>query len=169
MLDSLSVSDSADRETVRTVTKTLLGAGALLAVAYLLTLLPGVDRLVPRTPVTFAALIGAVVTLAVVALLLAAAPKLAALAWMALDGPTELVENVAGLVYWLVVLAAVLLAHAGLAGALLALFDGAVWLYDVVFLLLALGPVAVVAACLYAIVDPAAEALTDRIAGSDGE
>lgn len=169
MLDSLSVSGSADRETVRTVTKTLLGAGALLAVAYLLTLLPGVDRLVPRTPVTFAALIGAVVTLAVVALLLAAAPKLASLARMSLDGPTELVESVSGLVYWLVVLAAVLLAHAGLSGVLLAFFDGAAWLYDVVFLLLALPPLAVVAACLYTIVDPAAEALADRVAGSDGE
>jgi hypothetical protein len=169
MLDSLTVSDSVERETVRTVAKILLGAGALLAVAYLLALLPGVDRLVPRTPVTFAALIGAVVTLAVVALLLAAAPKLASLARMALDGPTDLVENVAGLVYWLVVLVAVLLAHAGLSGALLALFDGAAWLYDVVFLLLALPPVAAVAACLYAIVDPAAEAVADRVAGSDGD
>lgn len=168
-MNELSVSDSIEHGTVRTVTKVLLGAGALLAVAYLLTLLPGIDRLVPRTPVTFAALIGAVATLAVVALLLSAAPKLASLTRMGLDGPADLVENVAGLVYWLVVLAAVLLAHAGLSGALLALFGGAVWLYDVVFLLLALPPVVVVAARLYALVDPAAEAFADRVAGSDGE
>lgn len=161
--------DSVDRETVRSVTKILLGAGALVAFAYLLTLLPGVDRLVPQTPVTFAALIGAVATLVVVALLLFAAPKLASLTRLSLDGPRKLVESLASLVYWLVVLGAVLIAHTGFSGLLLPFFEGVTWLYDVLFLLAALPAVAVIAARLYAVIDPAAELFADRVAGSRTE
>ncbi|MXR50054.1 hypothetical protein GRX03_00320 [Halovenus sp. WSH3] len=165
MITHDSSDGTVERETVRAVSKILLGAGSLVFVAYLLTLLPGVGRLVPRTPVTFAALIGSVVSLAVVALLLSVAPRLAALARMSLDGPADIVENAASLVYWLTVLAAVLIAHAGLSGTVRPLVGGVGWLYDLVFLLLALPAVAIVAARLYASLDPTAELLADRVAG----
>lgn len=158
---------SVDRDTVHTTAKILLGAVALLAFAYLLTLLPGVDRVIPQTPITVAALISAVVTLVVVALLLSAGPKLASLTRMSLDGPRELVENIASLVYWLVVLAAVLVAHAGLSGAVVPVFGDLVWLYDVLFLLAALPAIAAIAARLYAGLDPAAAVLTDRVTDPD--
>lgn len=167
MIRRKAITGSVGHETVRSVSKILLGAAALVFVAYLVSLLPGVDRLVPQTPVTFAALIGAFVTLVVVALLLSAAPKLAELTRMALGGPQEVIENFASLVYWLVVLAAVLVAHAGLAGALVPFLGGVAWLYDVAFLLLALPAVAFVAARLYASIDPTAELLADRVAGSE--
>lgn len=167
--DRPSVTSAVGHDTVRSVSKLLLSTAALVFVLSLLTLLPGVDRLVPETPVTFAALLGAVVTIAVVALLLSLAPRLASLARMTLAGPRDVVENLASVVYWLVVLAAVLVAHSGLAGAVTPLFDGATWAYDVGFLLLALPPVTVVAARLYVTLDPGADLVADTVVGADEE
>ncbi|MEF8901506.1 MAG: hypothetical protein V5A25_09820 [Halovenus sp.] len=50
---------------------------SLASVLYLVTLAPGSGLLVPQTPVTVAALFGAVVTVVLVALLLLVAPTVA--------------------------------------------------------------------------------------------
>lgn len=167
--DSLDRTDAVDQRTVKSVTKILLAAASLVFVLYLLTLLPGIGRLVPQTPVTFAAIVGAIGTVVLVALFLSAAPKFASLTRMLLDGPMEVVEHLASVVYWLVVLVAVLVAHRGLAGLLVPLFGGLAWLYDVAFLLAALPAVAVVAARLYLALDPGADLLAERVAGDDGD
>jgi uncharacterized membrane protein YkvI len=160
-------SDTIGRESIYTTTRLLLAAAALVFLAYLVGLLPGIDRLLPETPVTVAALIGAVITAVVVALLVSVAPKLATLARTSLDWPAEVVENLASVVYWLVVLLAVLVAHRGFAGLVQPLFGGLGWLYDVAFLLVALPAVVVVAARLYAGLDPATELVTDRVVDSE--
>lgn len=167
-VDTSTITESVERGTVRSVAKLLLAIVSLTVVLYLGTLLPGVDRLVPQTPISFAAVITAIVTVALAGLLVLTAPKLASLTRMTLGGPKDVVENVASVVYWLVVLAAVLVAHRGLAGAVTPLFDGFVWLYDAVFLLAALPAVAFVAARLYASIDPGAEFVADRVAGDEG-
>lgn len=168
-VDRSSLSDAVDRETARSVSKLLLSAVALAFVLSLVTLLPGVDRFVPETPVTFAALVGAIATVVVVGVLLYLAPQLAALTRLALTGPQSVVENVASVVHWVTVLAAVLVAHSGFAGLVTPFLDGAVWLYDVAFLLLALPPLVFVAARLYVSVDPTAELFADRVAGGERE
>lgn len=165
-LDRTAIRESVDRDTVRSVSKLLLAAVSLVFVLYLLTLLPGIDRIVPRTPITFAALVGVIVTIAMVALLLYLAPKLATLTKMTLEGPQVIVENLASVVYWLVVLVAVLVAHSGLAGAVSPLLDGIVWVYDVLFLLVALPAVAVIAVRLYASLGPGADILADTVVGA---
>ncbi|MFW5918377.1 MAG: hypothetical protein ACOCR0_02725 [Haloferacaceae archaeon] len=163
--DRTTVADSVGRDTVRSVSKILLSAAAVIFLLYLLTLLPGVDRLVPRTPVTFAALVGAIASVALVALLLYAAPKVAALVRMILQGPQHLVENVVSITHWLVVLAAVVVAHRGLAGAIVPFLEGVAWLYDVAFLLVALPVVVFIAARLYVSLDPGADLLADALVG----
>ncbi len=158
---------TADRRTVRSLTKLLLAAASLLFVTYLLTLLPGVDRLVPSTPVTFAALAGAVATVVLVVLLAYAAPRLATLTRSTLAGPQAVVEHVASVVYWLVVLAAMLVAHRGFAGVFTPHLGGVTWIYDLVFLVVALPAVVVIAARLYAGIDPAAIAVADGLLGDE--
>lgn len=158
-----AITRTADRRTVRSLTKLFIAASALLFVTYLLTLLPGVDRLVPSTPVTFVALAGAVATVVLVALLACAAPRLATVTRVVVSGPRAVVEHVAAVVYWLVVLAAVLVAHRGFAGVILPLLDGAAWIYDLVFLLAALPSVVVIAARLYVGIDPAATTVADGL------
>lgn len=167
--DGTTLRDSVGRNTVRSVSKILLTAVSLIFVLYLVTLLPGADRIVPQTPVTVAALVGTIVSLALVALLLYAAPKVAALARMSLQDPQKLVENVVSISYWLVVLAAVFVAHRGLTGALVPFFEGFAWLYDVVFLLLALPILAFIVARLYVSVDPGADLLADAIVGGKAD
>jgi hypothetical protein len=161
--------DSIDRDTVRSVSKLLLTAAWIVLVMYLFTLLPGIDRIVPQTPVTFVAVAGAIATLAIVGLLLYVAPKLALLVRMSLDGSRRVTENIASVVYWLVVLAAVLVAHRGLAGIAAPAFDGSLWIYDTLFLLLALPAVVVIGARLYANLEPGSDFVAEKIAGRESE
>jgi hypothetical protein len=176
----MSSNDSAigtalDRDTVRSTSKLLIGALAVVGVLAVVTLLPGVDRLVPFAPVTFAAVATAVVALAVAGVLLYAAPKFALLTRLALGesdaaGDTRsdrIAENAGGVVYWLVVFGAVLVAYRGLAGVAVPVLSGAAWAYDAGFLFVALVPVVFLAARLTVAVDPLADAVADRVAGGD--
>lgn len=163
------LSGSVDRKTVQVLAKTLVAFVSLVVLLYIARLLPGVDRLVPQTPVTFAAAVGAVVTALLAGLLVFAAPKLASLTRMSFDGPEAVVENVASVVYWIVVLAAILVAHRGFAEAVVPLFGGSEWLYDIIFLLAALPVLTFIAVCLYENLDPTAELIAETVSGdSDG-
>lgn len=166
-VDSTTLRKAIGRNEIRSASKLLLSAVGLVFVLYLATLLPGIDRLVPQTPVTFAAVVTAIATVVVVGLLLYTAPKFASVVRLALDGPKEVVENLASVVHWLVVLVAVIAAHSGLAGIAAPIFDGFGWLYDGVFLLLALPVLSVIAARLYAGLDPSADLIADTIVGEE--
>lgn len=167
-----------DHTTVHSATRLVTIAAVLVFLLYLVTVLPGVDRLIPATPVSVAALASAIVSLAVAGLLLYAAPKLAALTRTATDRGAlvdvsdvpdrtrgRIAENTAGVVHWLVVLAAVIVVHRGTAGVAAPLLGEALWAYDGVFLFIALVPVTFVAARLAATVDPLSTLVADRVAG----
>ena len=171
-----TATDAFDRDAVRSASRVAIAALALVGVLYLFTLLPGVDRLVPLTPVTFAAVASAVVTAAVVALLLFAAPKVASLTRAALhrtdaaahvERVERIAENGGAMAYWLVVLAAVLVAHHGLAGAIVPLIDGFAWAYDAAFLIASFVPLVFVVARLTVTVDPLSELVADRVTGAE--
>lgn len=171
--DGSATSRAFDRTTVRSASRIAIAALALVGVLYLLTLLPGMNWLVPLTPVTFAAVAIAVLTVAIVALLVYAAPKFASLTRMGLhrSGAAEHVETVAenagGMVYWLVMLVAVLVAHAGFAGAIMPLLAGFAWAYDAAFLIVSLVPLVFLVARLTVTVDPLSEIVADRIVGGE--
>lgn len=180
----MSSNDSAigtalDRDTVRSTSRLLIGALAVVGVLAVVTLLPGVDRLVPFAPVTFAAVATAVVALAVAGVLLYAAPKFALLTRLALgDADAEgdaradrIAENAGGMAYWLVVFGAVLVAYRGLAGVAVPVLNDAAWAYDAAFLFVALVPVVFLVARLTVTVDPLADLVADRVTeeGCDGE
>ena len=162
-----SVPESLDRDTVQSVSKLVLATLSLVFVLYLASILPGVDRLVPGAPVTVAAVVGAVVTVAVVGLLLYLAPTLAELVRSTLQGPETVVDDVAAIVHLFVVLIAVLVAHRGLERAVVPLLGGAAWVYDVLFLALALPPLAILAARLYVSLDPISELVAGKVTASD--
>lgn len=156
---------SADPETVKTVTKLLLGAGGLVFLLALVSVLPGLDRVVPATPITFASLAVAVLTLGIVAALAYVAPHLETLVRDEVPGRVALATNVGAVVKHLVVLLAVLVAYRGLAGAVVPFLaeTGSVWAYDLTFLVLALVPTARIALHLYRGLDPAADLTTQRL------
>ncbi len=166
-IPNADIQGSVSRDSVCSVSKLLLVAAWLMFVVYLFTILPGVDRVIPRTRITLAALVGAAVTFALVGLLLYSAPKLATLVRVGVDAPREIVENVSSVVYWSMVLAAVLVAHRGFIGIARPFVDGSMWIYDIVFLLSALPVVTFIAARLYASLDPSSELVADKITGSE--
>jgi len=173
MTETESTTAPFDRDAVRSASRIAIAALALVGVLYLFTLLPGVDRLVPLTPITFAAVASAVVTVAVVALPAAAAPKAASLTRVALhrtdagERVERIAENGGALAYWLVVLAAVLVAHRGLAGAIVPLLDGFAWAYDAAFLIASFVPLVFVVTRLTVTVDPLSELVADRVSESE--
>jgi hypothetical protein len=174
--DGSSVREALDRDAVESASRLLIGALAIVGALAVVTLLPGVDRLVPFAPVTFAAVATGIVTVAVAGVLLYAAPKVALLTRAALGGrvatddapPDRIAENAGGMAYWSVVFGAVLVAYRGLAGAVVPLLNDAAWVYDAAFLFVALGPVVFLVARLSVTVDPLAEAVADRVAGEGG-
>lgn len=154
-----------DHRTARSVGKVLFAALAAVFLTVVATLLPGIERLIPGTGISVAVLLRAVVTLAVAVALGYIASGLATLTHAAV-GHRPVAEHAGSVVYWLVVLAAVLLVHWGLAPLAGAALGGGIWLYDTAFMLVALGPLAVVAGRLYATLDPLADLFAERVAGS---
>lgn len=162
-----AIRTAVGRRTVKSVAKVLGAAAAVVFLLYLASLLPGIDRLLPAAPISLGAAVSAIAAAAVAALLLYVAPGLAALTRLFARGPKDVVENLAAIVHWLVVLVAVLVAHRGIEPAASALVDGRLALYDAVFLLLALPPLSIVAARLYVTLDPAADLVADRLVGDE--
>ncbi|TKX75545.1 hypothetical protein EXE46_03610 [Halorubrum sp. GN11_10-6_MGM] len=173
-----AIGSALDRDAVRSASRLLIGALAVVGVLAVVTLLPGVDRLVPFAPVTFAAVATAVVALAVAGVLLYAAPKFALLTRLALGGrearadgdapSNRIAENAGGIAYWLVAFGAVLVAYRGLAGVATPLLGGGAWAYDAAFLFVALVPAVFLVARLTVTVDPLADAVADRVSVDDG-
>ncbi|MFC3957084.1 hypothetical protein [Halovivax cerinus] len=157
--DSLEI----ERETIRRAGKLLLAALALAVLLSLVSVLPGIDRLVPGSPVTVIALVGAAVTIVIVALLVSLAPAVATLVRTAVDGPDPIVEDAATSAQLLVVFVAIIVGHRGLAPAVVPLLDDLAWAYDLLFLVLALPPLAVLAVHVYTSLDPVADVLAERV------
>ena len=158
--------DAVDRDTAQATAKLALTTIALICLFAIVSRLPGIHRLIPGTPVSFVAVVSATITLAIVGSLLLLAPTLAAIVRSTADGPESVVDDVASVVHLFVVLLAVLVAHAGLAPLIVPLLEGAAWVYDVVFLALALPPLVVLVARLYVSIDPLSELLAEKVAGS---
>lgn len=166
--DRERIAESIGPETVQPVVKLLLGGAAVVFLLGIVSMLPGVDRLVPETPITFLALATAVLTVALIGALVTLAHSVEKLVYVAGDGPEEVRLMTAVIAKHLVVLTAVLVAYYGFAGVMtpfLAVTDS-VWLYDVGFLALALVPTAFIAYYAYRALDPSAAYLTERLLAS---
>jgi len=167
-VDRETLAESVDDETVRTVVKLLLGGVAVVALMVLASLLPGVDRVLPETPLTVLSLAVAALTVALVGAIVALARPVEELVYDALAGPERLRLLAGVIAKHLVFLAAVVVGYHGFAGVavpFLAVTDS-VWLYDVGFLLVALVPTAFVAYYAYQGLEPAADHITDRLLSS---
>lgn len=158
-----SLSSTLGRRTVRSATKLVLTAVSLLLLAILLRLLPGLDLVVPRSAVSVVAVLTAAVTIAVVGLLLILSPRLSTVAAGLISGSDEVADMFSSLVFWLLILGAVLLAHTGLSAVFVPILGGFAWLYDLVFLVLAVPPVVFIAIWQFSLLDPTAELISERV------
>lgn len=152
-------------ENIKSTSKLFLSAIALAFVVYLITLLPGTEQLVPLTPVPFAAIVTAIVTLSIVGALLMAASSIASIVQSAIGSPRAVSENGASVAYWLVILTAIGLAHRGLSAVVLPYLEGLSWTYDAAFLFLSIPALVAVAVRLFAAIDPSAELIARSVVG----
>lgn len=164
--DRLDTTDRIDRDALWPVVHigvALVGMVALLALSLLL---PGSDQVVLEPGVTVANVILGVATLGIVAALLYAAPRVRNLLSAWLEGPPEVVASAAAIGTYLVDFVAVLFAYQGFEPVVTPLL-AADWLYDLVFLAIALGLIVAMAYRYYLAMDPITGFITDRVAGRD--
>ncbi|MFB6303142.1 MAG: hypothetical protein ABEH78_09820 [Haloferacaceae archaeon] len=163
--------DAVDERTLKPVVKLLLLVGALFLMWALVTNLPGVDALIPETAVTYGAVLGAAVTLGIVAVLLFVALRLEPLVVQAFAGPREVVSDIASMAKHVVLFVAVITAHSGLTPLVMPSLEAVdlAWTYDMLFLVLALIPTVVIAIRMYGNFDEVATLLTGRMTSSESE
>lgn len=163
--------DAVDERTLKPVVKLLLVVGALFLMWALISNLPGIDAIIPETAVTYGAVLGAAVTLGIVAVLTYVALRLEPLVVQAFAGPSEVVSDVASIAKHVVLFVAVIAAHSGLAPLVIPVLEPVdlAWTYDMLFLLLALIPTAVIAVRMYGNIDEVASLITGRMTTSGSE
>lgn len=163
--------DAVEERTLKPIVKLLLVAGALFLLWGLVSNLPGIDAIVPETAVTFGAVLGAAVTLGIVAVLGYVAFKIEPLLIQALAGPVEVVSDVASMAKHGVLFAAVITAHAGFAPLFTPPLEAVdlAWTYELLFLVLALVPTVVIAVRMYGNVDEVATLVTARLSTAGSE
>ncbi|WP_254864360.1 hypothetical protein [Halovivax gelatinilyticus] len=158
-------SQTADEtDATEAVCRLVFGGLAVAIVLVLIGLLPGIDVAGP----TFAAVGSAVLTVSFVAVFGYLAIVLPSFVHALSGGPTTLREHVASVTFWTMILGAILVAHRGFA-PLIELLGGTMWFYDVLFLLAAIGPVALIARELWYAIDPAASYVSTHISGDASE
>lgn len=150
---------------VKSLVNFLFAILALLLVLTIIALLPGVDRLVPGLQITFGAIISAVVTLAVVLLLIVVARRARAFILQLRTGSLEVEVEMASLIYWMIIFLAVVFAYEGFRDAIEPVLAeaGLVWTYDLAFFLLGLGPLMIVGYHLFQLLDPLADACVEKL------
>lgn len=165
-VDREAISSSIGRDRIESISKLLFGIVGLLFLVALARLVPGTEHLVPGSSVGGAMVITAVASLLIVGLLVYLSSALGRLLEMTLSGPPKVVESVASAVRWSVLLAAVIVGHAGLTPISEALLGGYVWTLDIAALLVSLPILFIIALRLYIALDPAARYLADSVAGT---
>lgn len=165
-VDKEALRSSIGYERLFTVSKVVLAIVSILFIAYLATFLPGTEYVIPQTGIGIRALIGAALAMLLVALLVYVSSAVARLTRMVLDGPPVIIESLASVVRWTVLLAAVVVAHLGLTPLASAIFGGAIWAFDLLFLFIALPVLLIIAFRLYVSLDPAAKYIAESVGGS---
>lgn len=162
-VDTHAINSAIGRDRLETIAKVVLAIAGLLFLAYLAQFLPGTGHLIPASDMDGGVLVGALVTLVVVALLVYLASALARLVSMVLTGPPVLIESISSVVRWLTLLVAILLGHSGLSPLAETILGGARWTFDVAVMLIAIPVLLAIAIRLYIALDPTARYLTDSV------
>lgn len=151
-------------ELTRPVIKLLLALVGLFVLRFIVTNLPGLGTQIPGTGLTATAVLAAIITLAMVGVLVNFGIEIEPRLQRALSGPQEVITDMAAIVKFLVFLVAIIVAYDGLAVVAVTLLPiDLVWVYDLVFLLAALVPTALVAQRMFSNLDELTDLLTKQV------
>lgn len=147
------------------IIKLVLALLGLFVLQFILTNLPGLDTTFPTTTLTVAAVANAIITLIMAVIIVNFAQEVEPRIRHVITGPEEVVHDVANAVKHLVVFVAVLIVYNGLDDvaipALVPATDA--WMYDMLFLGIALIPTIVVGYRIFDNLDDMAELLTSQM------
>lgn len=161
---TLSKADDISPDAIEPIVRETLVVLALIAFMGIASLLPGTGMELPSTAISVGDLVVAAGSLGIVASLIWVGPKLRTVAERILDGPASVVRDVGSIARNLALFAAVLVAHWGFSAVLRPLIE-VEWLYDAVFLLVALVPLGLVAYRVYTSLEPLTTFVTRRLVG----
>lgn len=163
-IDRTAVRSSLGRDRIETISKLLLAIVGLLFIGALVRAVPGTAHVVPMTDVAAGTILRAVATLVIVGLLVYLSSAIGQLLSTILVGPPILVESTASIARWSILLAAIVVGHAGLV-PIASVLGSFAWLLDIVALVLAIPVLLVIALQVYVALDPAARYLADSVTG----
>lgn len=155
---------------LESVVKLVAGAFGVVLFAYLLGLLPPLERQLPGTPITVEDAVFGVAGVVVLGIFVAVGDVLEDVVDERLDGPEGVVGEAGRVVKYLVVFLAFVAIYQPLGRAVVPFLaaNDAAWLYDVTYTLVALALLVAVALLVYRSLDPLASLVTDTITGGDG-
>lgn len=161
---------SAEKEDVveeltRPVVKLLLSLIGLFVLRFIITNLPGLGSKIPGTPVTFSTLAGGIITIVMVAIIINFGREIEPRIRNVINGPVEVVADMAIITKLLIYLIAIIIAYDGLSSVALPFLvpDPGAWVYDVIFLLGALVPTVIIAQRMFGNLDELTNLFTQQI------
>lgn len=163
---STSETEEAIDELTRPVVKLLVALVGLFILRFIAVRLPGVETQVPGlTGVTFGALVGAIISLVMVGIIVNFAREIEPRLNRVLSGPDHIVTDISEAVKYALFLAGILIAYDGLARVIVPFLlpDPGPWVYDVVFLLIALVPTVLIAQRIYRNVEEMTDIITVQV------
>lgn len=152
-------------ELTRPVIKLVLALIGLFALRFIVTNLPGLDTGIPETPISFATVAGGLITLIMVAIVANFGREIEPRIVRAISGPIEVITDLAQAVKFLVFLVAIILAYGGINTMVVPFLvpDPGMWVYDALFLLIALVPTIVIARAIFDNLDEMTDVLTEQV------
>jgi len=157
--------ESVVEELTRPIVKLLLALVGLFFIRFIVVRLPGLGTRVPETPIPFAALAGSIITLIMAAIIINFGREIEPRLQRTVSGPPEIVADLAASVKFIAFLVAVFIVYDGLAPTLVPFLipDPGLWVYDVVFLLVALVPTILIAQNLFGNLEEITDILTQQV------
>lgn len=152
-------------ELTRPIVKLILALIALFVLRFIITNLPGLGTEIPGTPIAFSTLAGGVITLVMVGIILNFGREIEPRIERAVNGPREVVEDMATIAKFLVFLVGIIIAYDGLSSLVLPFLvpDPGTWAYDVLFLLGALIPTIIIAQRMFENLEAMTDLLTQQV------
>lgn len=150
---------------VTSLIKLVLAVVALLVFLVLISLTPGIDRLIPGLPITYAAIIGAFVTLVIVGVLLRIATTSRTVVKKFRTSVEGVTDQFAGIIFWTIVFVAVVIAYEGFGPALepILVESELLWMYDATFFILGIISLAVIGFRVLYLLDPLSELIVRKL------
>ncbi|WP_169924396.1 zinc ribbon domain-containing protein [Natrinema ejinorense] len=162
----MSETDEVIDELTRPIVKLLVALVGLFVLRFIAVNLPGVETQIPGlTRVTFGALAGAIISLVMVGIIVSFAREIEPRLNRVLSGPDHIVMDISEAVKYALFLAGILIAYNGLEGVIVPFLipDPGPWVYDVVFLAMALAPTILIAQRIYRNIEEITDIITRQV------